>query len=148
MTSARGRSLRSHLMWLYVLLAIFSGVVVPLLGMFFSHASFQEYQRQGRQAALDLLARSLEDLYRETGSWDRARVMDVLSLPARWGAVNIALRDQEGRVVCAAGPSAMHARGEGHGAKGRARETGHSGHVMGELSQAHGHSSTALSPPR
>lgn len=147
MTSARGRSLRSHLMWLYVLLAIFSGVVVPLLGMLFSHASFQEYQRQGRQAALDLLARSLEDLYRETGSWDRARVMDVLSLPARWGAVNIALRDQEGRVVCATGPSAMHARGEGHGAKGRARETGHSGHVMGELSQAHGHSSTALSPP-
>ncbi|CAM1380877.1 sensor histidine kinase [Fretibacterium fastidiosum] len=146
MTSARGRSLRSHLMWLYVLLAIFSGVVVPLLGMLFSHASFQEYQRQGRQAALDLLARSLEDLYRETGSWDRARVMDVLSLPARWGAVNIALRDQEGRVVCAAGPSGMHARGEGHGAKGRARETGHSGHVMGELSQAHGHSSTALSP--
>ena len=48
MTSARGRSLRSHLMWLYVLLAIFSGVVVPLLGMLLSHASFQEYQRQGR----------------------------------------------------------------------------------------------------
>ena len=44
MTSARGRSLRSHLMWLYVLLAIFSGVVVPLLGMLLSHASFQEYQ--------------------------------------------------------------------------------------------------------
>ena len=68
MTSARGRSLRSHLMWLYVLLAIFSGVVVPLLGMLLSHASFQEYQRQGRQVALDSLARSLEDLYQEAGA--------------------------------------------------------------------------------
>ncbi len=150
MTSARGRSLRSHLMWLYVLLAIFSGVVVPLLGMLLSHASFQEYQRQGRQVALDSLARSLEDLYQEAGAWDRARVMDVLRLPARWGAVNIALRDGEGRVVCAAGPGAMPVKGEGHGAKGRARrgarDAGRSGEVVEDLAQACCQPAAAMSP--
>ena len=153
MTSTRGRSLRAHLMWLYVILAIFSGVVVPLLGMILGHTSLQEYQRQGRQAALDSLARSLEDLYRESGAWEQARVMDVLSLPARWGAVNIALRDHEGRMVCAAGPGVLHARGEGHGARGRmwrgARDADRSGDVMGDvmedLAQACCHPSAGLS---
>ena len=150
MTSARGRSLRAHLMWLYVILAIFSGVVVPLLGMILGHASLQEYQRQGRQAALDSLARSLEDLYRESGAWERARVMDVLRLPTRWGAANIALRDHEGRMVCAVGPGVVPAKGEGHGARGRmrreARDADRSGDVMEDLAQACCHPSAGLSP--
>lgn len=150
MTSTRGRSLRAHLMWLYVILAIFSGVVVPLLGMILGHASLQEYQRQGRQAALDSLARSLEDLYRESGAWERARVMDVLRLPTRWGAANIALRDHEGRMVCAVGPGVVPAKGEGHGARGRmrreARDADRSGDVMEDLAQACCHPSAGLSP--
>ena len=153
MSSPRGRSLRAHLMWLYVILAIFSGVVVPLLGMILGHASLQEYQRQGRQVALDSLARSLEDLYRESGAWERARVMDVLRLPTRWGAANIALRDHEGRMVCTVGPGVVPARGEGHGARGRmrreARDADRSGDVMGDvmedLAQACCHPSAGLS---
>ena len=103
--------------------------------------------------ALDSLARSLEDLYRESGAWERARVMDVLRLPTRWGAASIALRDHEGRMICAVGPGVVPARGEGHGARGRmrreARDADRSGDVMGDvmedLAQACCHPSAGLS---
>lgn len=39
----RGRSLRAHLMLLYVLLAVLSGVIVPALVRHLSLSGFQDY---------------------------------------------------------------------------------------------------------
>lgn len=48
----RGRSLRAHLMLLYVLLAVLSGMIVPALVRDLSLSGFQDYL--GRRRASDL----------------------------------------------------------------------------------------------
>ena len=49
------RSLRVHLLLLYVLLAVLSGIVVPALSIRLSLAAFQKYQFERRQADLEAL---------------------------------------------------------------------------------------------
>ena len=107
------RSLRAHLMWLYVLLAIFSGVVVPILGMWLSYTSFREYQRQEQQVALESLAGSLESLYQEDGRWEQGRLVDVMRPSPRWGAASIVLWSVDGKMVFAAGPAMEALRKQG-----------------------------------
>ena len=90
----RSKSLRSHFLMLYVILAVLAGIVVPLLGLKFSVDAFRNYQIQRRQADLENLGDSLSELYREEGGiWKRRRVMDVLRPAPQWGGMIIALVD-------------------------------------------------------
>ena len=75
----RSKSLRSHFLMLYVILAVVSGIVVPILGVKFSVEAFRNYQIQRRQADLENLGESLSALYDEEGGvWISRRVMDIL----------------------------------------------------------------------
>lgn len=93
------RSLRTHLLSLYVLLAFLSGVAVPALGIALSVRGFRQYQIQSRQENLRALGESLTSLYNEEGRWDHRRVKDILHPAPQWGGMRITLRDAGGRVV-------------------------------------------------
>ena len=96
----RSRSLRSHFLVLYVILAVVSGIVVPLLGLKLSVEGFRNYQIQRRQADLENLGESLSALYHEEGRvWDSRRVRDILRPAPQWAAMTISLIDAEGREV-------------------------------------------------
>ena len=94
------RSLRSHFLILYVVLAVLSGIVVPILSVKLSADAFRNYQIQRRQADLENLGESLSALYREEGGvWKRRRVMDILRPAPQWGGMVITLFDSNGREV-------------------------------------------------
>ena len=112
------RSLRIHLLLLYVLLAILSGIVVPALSIHLSLAAFQKYQFERSQVDLEALGDSLTALYEEDGGWTRRRVMDILHPAPQWMGMRIILRDAEGNTVFTLGPLQMGEaanRGHGHG---------------------------------
>ena len=112
------RSLRVHLLLLYVLLAVLSGIVVPALSIRLSLAAFQKYQVERRQADLEALGDSLTALYEEDGGWTRRRVMDILHPAPQWLGMRITLRDAEGNAVFTFGPLQMGetaSKGHGHG---------------------------------
>ena len=111
----KGRSLRVHLMLLYVLLAVLSGVIVPALGRHLSLSGFQEYLERRRQSDLEELAASLEALYREDGEWNRRRVTDVMRSSPKGTLSDVVLWDVSGNRVQPTGPG----RGPGiYGKKG------------------------------
>ncbi|MBQ7221706.1 MAG: hypothetical protein IJS28_12090 [Synergistaceae bacterium] len=90
----RNRSLRSHFLLLYVLLAVLSGIVVPALSAWFSVNTFRTYQVQRRQADIENLGESLAALYSEEGGvWKRRRVMDILRPAPQWAGMIISLID-------------------------------------------------------
>ena len=94
------KSLRRHFLALYVLLAFLSGIVVPVLGVFFSANAFRNYQIQRRAADIENLGESLTELYKEEGGiWKRRRVMDILRPAPQWGGMMITLLDSSGREV-------------------------------------------------
>ena len=96
----KNRSLRFHLLLLYVLLAVLSGVVVPSLGVRFSFNAFRNYLNNRRQADIDNLRESLVSLYNEEGGkWERRRVMDILRPAPQWGGMTIALKDSGGKEI-------------------------------------------------
>ena len=95
----RGRSLRAHLMLLYVLLAVLSGMIVPALVRDLSLSGFQDYLGRRRASDLEELGASLEALYREDGGWNPRRVMDVLRSSAGGMASDIVLLDSVGNRV-------------------------------------------------
>ena len=96
----RNRSLRAHFLWLYVLLAVLSGIVVPALSAAFSVHAFRTFQVQRRQADLDNLSASLTALFDEEGGlWKRRRVMDILRPAPQWAGMTIMLLDAENREV-------------------------------------------------
>ncbi len=104
----RSKSLRSHFLMLYVILAVLAGIVVPLLGLKFSVEAFRNYQIQRRQADLENLGDSLSELYREEGGiWKRRRVMDILRPAPQWGGMVIALVDSYGHEIYTLRPMAM-----------------------------------------
>ena len=111
----RGRSLRAHLMLLYVLLAVLSGVIVPALVRHLSLSGFQDYLGRRRASDLEELGASLEALYREDGGWNPRRVMDVLRSSAGGVASDIVLLDSVGNRVLPMG----HGRGCGMRGKNR-----------------------------
>ena len=108
----RSRSLRSHFLMLYVMLAVLSGVVVPALGVNFSVEAFKRYQAHRRQEDLENLGESLASLYREEGGiWKRRRVMDILHPAPQWAGMSITLYDADSREVFthrSPTPRAMH----------------------------------------
>ena len=96
----RSRSLRTHFLLLYILLAVVSGIVVPSLSAWLSVNAFRTYQIQRRQADLENLGESLEALYKEEGGiWKRRRVMDVLRPAPQWAGMIITLIDGNNKEV-------------------------------------------------
>lgn len=96
----RNRSLRSHFLLLYLLLALMAGIVVPALGTLFSLKAFRTYQLQRRSDDLDSLKESLTSAYEEEGStWKHRRVMDILRPAPQWMGMRITLSDESGRKI-------------------------------------------------
>ena len=108
-------SLRTHLMLFYVLLAVLGGVIVPALVRHLSLSGFQDYLGRRRTSDLEELGSCLESLYREDGSWNHRRVMDVLRSSAGGMASDIVLLDSGGNRVLPMG----HGRGWGMRGKNR-----------------------------
>ena len=108
----RSRSLRFHFLMLYVILAIFAGIVVPFLGLKMSVEGFRNYQINRRQADLENLGESLSVLYREEGGvWNPQRVRDILRPAPQWWGMTISLIDSNSREVYTLEP---HHMGENH----------------------------------
>ena len=96
----KSRSLRTHFLLLYVLLAILAGIVVPSLSVLFSVNAFRNYQINRRQADIENLGESLAALYdEEGGTWKRRRVMDILRPAPQWAGMIITLFDGNGSEV-------------------------------------------------
>lgn len=96
----KNRSLRSHFLMLYVILAVLAGIVVPLLSVKLSTEAFREYQIHRRQADIENLGESLSALYdEEGGTWKRRRVMDILRPAPQWGGMIITLIDSKGHEI-------------------------------------------------
>ena len=108
----KNKSLRRHFLALYVLLAVLSGIVVPVLGLHLSINAFRNYQIQRRQADLENLGESLTELYEEEGGiWKRRRVMDILRPAPQWFGMTITLIDRNGREIFTLKPLQMTHRG-------------------------------------
>ncbi len=108
----KNKSLRRHFLALYVLLAVLSGIVVPVLGLHLSINAFRNYQIQRRQADLENLGESLTELYEEEGGiWKRRRVMDILRPAPQWFGMTITLIDRNGREIFTLSPLSMPHRG-------------------------------------
>lgn len=108
----KNKSLRRHFLAFYVLLAVLSGIVVPVLGLHLSINAFRNYQIQRRQADLENLGESLTELYEEEGGiWKRRRVMDILRPAPQWFGMTITLIDRNGREIFTLSPLSMHHRG-------------------------------------
>ena len=96
----RNRSLRTHFLLLYLLLAVLAGIIVPALSVYMSTKAFNAYMFQRRQKDLESLGESLSELYdEEGGTWKRRRVMDVLHHAPQWTGMRIALLDGRGREI-------------------------------------------------
>lgn len=93
------RSLRTHLMLLYVVLAILSGIIVPLVSMRVTFAEFRDYYQERRKDDIAKLAESLVALYQEDETWDEKRLRDVLRQVSRIPMMSIALYDANDRLV-------------------------------------------------
>lgn len=104
----RNRSLRAHFLWLYVLLAILAGIIVPSLSVSMSLKAFSAYQIQRRQNDLESLGESLSALYDEEGGhWKRRRVMDVLHQAPQWMGMRIVLIDSNNHEVFTLKPAPL-----------------------------------------
>lgn len=96
----KSKSLLSHFLTLYVLLAFLAGIVVPSISVWMGATAFRNLQIQRRQADLDNLAETLTELYiEEGGDWNSSRVRDILRPAPRWGGMTITLFDADNREI-------------------------------------------------
>ncbi len=93
------RSLRTHFLALYVMLAFLCGIVVPAVGAWFSLRTLRTYQEQRFQDDLDALKDSLIALYNEEGKWDHERIRYILRPTPPWGGMIITLLDASGSEI-------------------------------------------------
>ncbi len=93
------RSLRAHLMLLYVLLAVLSGIIVPLVSIRITLQEFREYFLEKRKDDVEKLADSLVALYQEDRTWNEQRVRDVLRQVSRISTASLALYDTDRRLI-------------------------------------------------
>jgi signal transduction histidine kinase len=91
------RSLRTHLLLLYVMLAVLSGIIVPLAGVRRTLSEFRGYLQERKKYDVDELAESLLSLYQEEGAWNGTRIADVLRQASKVPMAE--LYDAEGRKV-------------------------------------------------
>ena len=104
----KSRSLRSHFLALYVLLAVLAGIIVPAFCVWLSLDAFKNYQIQRRQKDLESLGESLSALYDEEGGvWKHRRIRDILRPAPQWTGMRIVLRNSDGREVFALKPAPM-----------------------------------------
>ena len=105
----KNRSLRTHFLMLYVILAVLAGIIVPALSVYLSLNAFQDYMTQRRQKDLENLGESLSALYDEEGGiWKRRRVMDILHPAPQWTGMRITLHGSDGHEVFTLRPSRMN----------------------------------------
>ena len=95
----RSRSLRTHFLALYVMLAILCGIVVPALGAWFSLRTLRTYQERRFQDDIDALKDSLIALYNEEGKWNHERIRYILRPTPPWGGMIITLSDASGSEI-------------------------------------------------
>jgi len=107
----KSHSLRTHLLTLYVLLALISGILIPVVSAWLSVNGFHEYQLQRRQTNFDALAESLTDLYAEDLRWDKKRVSDVLRPAPQWMGMTIKLNDFNNQNIFTLSPIASFNHG-------------------------------------
>ena len=88
------RSLRTHLLTLYVLLAFLCGIVVPALGTWVSLRSFRSYQRQRFQDDIESLKESLINLYQKENHWNYEGLKYILRPAPPWGGMTVTLYDK------------------------------------------------------
>ncbi len=93
------RSLRTHFLTLYVILALLCGIVVPALSVWYSLRALRNYQAQRFQDELDSLKDSLISLYDENGFWNRERIRYILRPAPPWGGMIITLSDENGNEI-------------------------------------------------
>lgn len=93
------RSLRTHLMLLYVMLAVLSGIIVPLVSIHLTLQEFREYFLEKRKDDVDKLADSLVALYQEDEAWDERRVRDVLRQVSKISTASLALYDANRQLI-------------------------------------------------
>ena len=112
----KSKSLLSHFLTLYVLLAFLAGIVVPSLSVWLGAAAFRNLQVQRRQLDLESLGESLTELYIEEGGvWNPGRVKDVLRPAPRWGGMRITLFDADNNEIYALKPLIMtHNNNDNH----------------------------------
>ncbi len=109
----RSKSLRFHFLILYVLLAVISGIVVPVLCVRLSTNAFRDYQIRRRQEDLENLAESLTRLYyEEGGKWQIRRIMDILHPAPQWIGMKVTLIDENKNEVFSIIPNQMMHRRE------------------------------------
>lgn len=104
----KSKSLRFHFLLLYVILAVISGIVVPVLCVRLSANAFRDYQIRRRQEDIENLGESLTRLYNEEGGkWQRRRIMDILHPAPQWTGMKITLLDQNNNIVLSIRPNQM-----------------------------------------
>ena len=104
----RNRSLRTHFLMLYVILAVLAGIIVPSLCVNLSVDAFKDYQIQRRQRDLESLGESLSRLYDEEGGiWRHRRIRDILRPAPQWSGMRITLRSSDGREVFSLKPAPL-----------------------------------------
>ncbi|MBQ6772802.1 MAG: hypothetical protein IJP48_01945 [Synergistaceae bacterium] len=104
----KSKSLLSHFLTLYVLLAFLAGIVVPSLSVWLGAYAFRDLQVHRRQADLENLCESLTELYIEEGGvWNTSRVKDVLRPAPRWGGMRITLFDADDNEIYTLKPFIM-----------------------------------------
>ncbi len=109
----KSKSLRFHFLLLYVLLAVISGIVVPVLCVKLSANAFRDYQIHRRQEDLENLGESLTRLYyEEGGKWQIRRIMDILHPAPQWMGMKVTLIDENRNEVFSIVPNQMMHRRE------------------------------------
>ncbi len=104
----RNRSLRTHFLMLYVLLAVLAGIIVPALSVNLSIDAFSDYMIQRRQNDLENLGEALSRLYDEEGGrWKHRRIRDILHPAPQWTGMLITLRNSDGREVYSLKPAPL-----------------------------------------
>ncbi|MBQ9433105.1 MAG: HAMP domain-containing histidine kinase [Synergistaceae bacterium] len=104
----RNRSLRTHFLMLYVILAVLAGIIVPAVSVNLSIDAFRDYQIQRRQSDLENLGESLSRLYDEEGGcWKHRRIRDILHPAPQWNGMLITLRNSDGREIYSLKPAPL-----------------------------------------
>ncbi|MDR1731590.1 MAG: HAMP domain-containing protein [Synergistaceae bacterium] len=97
-------SLRAHLLLLYVLLALLSGILVPMASIYITLEEFRGYLQERKKYDIREIAGSLISLYQEENFWDPTRVRDVLRQASRMPMMSLALYNADRRRVFPANP--------------------------------------------
>ncbi|MBQ6111507.1 MAG: hypothetical protein IJL01_03850, partial [Synergistaceae bacterium] len=130
----KSKSLRFHFLLLYVILAVISGIVVPVLCVRLSANAFRDYQIRRRQEDIENLCESLTRLYNEEGGkWQRRRIMDILHPAPQWIGMKITLLDANNNEVFSMKPNQMNRRYRNHESQSEPEPENNTEHITIKL---------------